>query len=229
MRMVRGVPCAWSKGYHAHGQGVTMRMVKGLPCAWSRAYHAHGRGPTMRMVRGLPTGSFGWHMGVTDHGSPANLLYLIYRQISAHDGSSTTTRALSMFIGKGFQYFIRRTPLEYQNPPHGARRFFVKAQSCHVMHSRLCCGTWFWWNCGSPGGLAPPRLGGTPRPTSRPRQAQSELQHLVDDGNGYVRANVTHMIPVLILHIKMLVLRQVHLVQIVWKRIGQLVGKLLKR
>ena len=39
---------------------------------------------------------------------------------------------------------------------------------------------------GSPGGLAPP--GG--RDGARP-----ELQHLVDDGNGYVRANVTHMIP----------------------------------
>ena len=52
----------------------------------------------------------------------------------------------------------------------------------------------------------PTRLGGTPHPTEGPRQARSELQHLVDDGNGYVRANVTHMIPVLILHIKMLVL-----------------------
>ena len=26
---------------------------------------------------------------------------------------------------------IHRTPLEYQNPPHGARRIFVNAQFCH--------------------------------------------------------------------------------------------------
>ena len=32
---------------------------------------------------------------------------------------------------------IRRTPLEYQNPPHDARRIFVKAQFCRVMHSAV--------------------------------------------------------------------------------------------
>ena len=50
---------------------------------------------------------------------------------------------------------------------------------------------------GSAGRLAPPCGHDRARP---------ELQHLVDDGNGYVRANVTHMIPILVLYIKMFVL-----------------------
>ena len=57
---------------------------------------------------------------------------------------------------------------------------------------------------------------------------RNALQHLVDDGNSYVCANVSHMIPVLILCVKMLVLRQIRLVQIVRKRVRQLVGQLLK-
>ena len=56
------------------------------------------------------------------------------------------------------------------------------------------------------------RLARRSRPTSQSRQARPKLQHLVDDSNGYVCTNVTHMIPVLILHIKMLVLRQVRLI-----------------
>ena len=50
----------------------------------------------------------------------------------------------------------------------------------------------------------------------------------MNDVNCNVRTNTTHMVPVLILTIKVLVLRQIRLVQVVWKRIGQLVGKLLK-
>ena len=33
MRMSGSVPCAWSRGCHAHVRGRTMRMVKRLPCA----------------------------------------------------------------------------------------------------------------------------------------------------------------------------------------------------
>ena len=44
MRMVEGLPCAWSRGYHAHVRGRTMRMSGGVPCAWSRGYHAHDHG-----------------------------------------------------------------------------------------------------------------------------------------------------------------------------------------
>ena len=107
-----------------------MRMVWGLPCAWSGGYHAHGKG--------LTDGEF-WlaHGSDRPRQSGESPIPYTYRQIPAHGGSSTTTRALSMFIGKGFQYFIRRTPLEYQNPPHSARRIFVKAQFCRVMHSAV--------------------------------------------------------------------------------------------
>ena len=55
------------------------------------------------------------------------------------------------------------------------------------------------------------------------------LQHWVYHANGDVGADVTHMVPILILFIKMLVLRQVRIVQIERKRIGKLIGKLLKR
>ncbi len=44
MRMSGGVPCAWSRGYHAHVRVATMRMSGGVPCAWSRGYHAHDHG-----------------------------------------------------------------------------------------------------------------------------------------------------------------------------------------
>ena len=44
-----------------------------------------------------------------------------------------------------------------------------------------------------------------------------------------VGTDVAHAIPILIPFVKMLVLRQVRIVQIEWKRIGKLVGKLLKR
>ena len=55
------------------------------------------------------------------------------------------------------------------------------------------------------------------------------LQHWVYHANGDMGADVTHMVPILILFFKMLVLRQVRIVQIEWKRIGKLIGKLLKR
>ena len=50
------------------------------------------------------------------------------------------------------------------------------------------------------------------------------LEHRVDDLDCNMYTDVAHMIPVLILKVKMLVLRQVRLVQVVRKRVGQLVG-----
>ena len=87
MRMVEGLPCAWSRGYHAHVRGRTMRMSGGVPCAWLRGYHAHGRVATMRMSGGVPcawsrgyhahvTVSFGWHMGYETRDSMSPIPYI---------------------------------------------------------------------------------------------------------------------------------------------------------
>ena len=64
MRMVEGLPCAWSRGYHAHVRGRTMRMSGGVPCAWSRGYHAHA------------TVSFGWYMGYETRDSMSPIPYI---------------------------------------------------------------------------------------------------------------------------------------------------------
>ena len=54
-------------------------------------------------------------------------------------------------------------------------------------------------------------------------------EHWMNHAHGNMGADVAHPVPVLIHLVKMLVLRQIRIVQVEWQWVRQLIGKLLKR